>query len=144
MMGFMNHCQSVRVNTIMCIRMVIASLFAPSTFVHQEKLVITDDLVPPSIGIKTNFIIVTYLSRYCFNLLEAIGDVHILYQGLIVFRVIPGVFNSFLFLACIFSVVLMRSITEFLSSFLLSLVYIRYIYWDTRQEILGLLCFSLF
>ena len=54
-----------------------------------KVFVSTDDLVPDYIGIKTNFITVTYLSGSWFNIIEVRRDVYILQEGLIVFSVIP-------------------------------------------------------
>ena len=47
--------------------MVLALLFAPSTFIHLGKLVSADDLVPLSIEIKPNFITVSHLHGSWFN-----------------------------------------------------------------------------
>ena len=59
----------------------------PHLFTLKE-LVSTDELVPPSIGTKTNFITVPYLSGSYLNIIEVIGDVYIFQERLIVFYII--------------------------------------------------------
>ena len=57
--------------------MVIDLQFPPPTLVHLEKLVSTDDLVPPDVGIKLNFITVPYLSGSWLDIIEVIRDDHV-------------------------------------------------------------------
>ena len=53
------------------------SFHLPHSFTWEE-VVSEDGLVPPSIGIKPNFVTVPYSSGSWLNSIEVIGDVHIL------------------------------------------------------------------
>ena len=53
---------------------MLALQFAPSALIHLENFVSTDDRVPPSIGIKPNFITVPYLSGSWLNIIEVRRD----------------------------------------------------------------------
>ena len=68
--------------------MVLAFLFAPSTLVLFKKQVIADDLVPIYIDIKPNLVTVPHMNGTWLNSIEVRGDVNILYQMLVVFRLI--------------------------------------------------------
>ena len=124
--------------------MVLALQFAPSTFVHLKWFVSTYDIVPPSIGIKTNFFTVPYLRGSWLNIIETkMGD-HISMKGCFFSSSSCDSLSClFTFLAFSCSEILVISISELLSYLFLISQYLWWIFWNMNQANLVSLCFAL-
>ena len=108
------------------------------------KSVSSDDLVPLSIGIKTNFVTVPHLRVSWLNPAKIRRDSHILYQRLIFSALSHGSSTlSFCVLTCILSDMIVGSIKAFLASFFLVTWWTKYIFWGINQDIPLLLWFYL-
>ena len=81
--------------------LLLSSLHLPHLFTLKEN-VGTYDLVPPSIRIKPNFITVTYLSGFWLDIVEVRRDDHFFQERLLVFIIIPQVFQSFVYFFDVF------------------------------------------